>query len=56
MSAEKKGFYQWASLLMEAWDGPPRPPPPSLAPLSPNGKSVTIPPKGGRVLSGVFEP
>ena len=22
MSAEKKGFYQWASLLMEAWDGP----------------------------------
>jgi len=27
MSAEKKGFYQWVSLLMEAWDGPPRPPP-----------------------------
>ena len=22
MSAEKKGFYQWASLLMEAWDAP----------------------------------
>eukprot|EP00668_Euglena_longa_P011617 GGOE01014026.1.p1 GENE.GGOE01014026.1~~GGOE01014026.1.p1 ORF type:complete len:2057 (-),score=451.46 GGOE01014026.1:451-6585(-) len=22
MSEEKKGFYQWASLLMEAWDGP----------------------------------
>ena len=22
MSAEKKGFYQWASMLTEAWDGP----------------------------------
>ena len=22
MSAEKKGFYQWASMLTEVWDGP----------------------------------